>query len=473
MADFRSFVASLSLRARWAFAIGLAAIIAFVAGAAWWVMHPAYAVLVHDLRPGDASEIASALSEWGVPYRFGGADKELLVPDEQVYSTRMRLAAEGIPKGGSLGFEAFKDSDYGVTEFAQRVNYQRALQGELERTIASMQEVLSARVHLTMRRAGLFEKDRDPSKASVTLVLRDGQRLSARQVSGIQRLVASAVEGLEPPGVTVLDQNSAVLSGYGADGVAASLMDDRVDEAAKLERTLRQRVGELIARALHRNDFTVSVAVQLNYDRVKRVQERLLAQGKDGNGLLVREKIDTSHAPGDVGPDVKPGPAATHREAEYAHGREQEEIEMVPGRIDRITVGVVIPQVLPAAEIAKLDGVIAAGIGLDTSRGDRVDIAAVQPWSAFTPVAVGNATGSRRALGTSPPSSLAPAVSSAAKRAATSTRWAYPVSGVVVLLLGTLLLAVRRKSPARLSAPEREAALARIRQWIESPEGEA
>src|SRR5690348_9686333 len=198
MPEIRTFLAGLSVRARFGFALGIIAILAVACVGAWWALHPAYAPLAQNLRPADASEIGSALSGWGVPYRFEDGDKTVLVPDDQVYATRMKLAAEGIPKGGSVGFEAFKDSDYGVTEFAQQVNYQRALQGELERTVESMQEVASARVHLAIHHAGLFEKDQDPSKGSVTLQLRSGSHLEARQVVGIQRLVASAVDGLKP-----------------------------------------------------------------------------------------------------------------------------------------------------------------------------------------------------------------------------------------------------------------------------------
>src|SRR5690348_300076 len=132
MAEIRTFMAGLSVRARWGFAAGLLAIVLIAGGATWWVLHPSYAPLAENLRPADASEIGSALSGWGVPYRFEDGDKTLLVAEDQLYATRMKLAAEGIPKGGSIGFEMFKDSDYGVTEFAQHVNYQRALQGELE-----------------------------------------------------------------------------------------------------------------------------------------------------------------------------------------------------------------------------------------------------------------------------------------------------------------------------------------------------
>jgi len=126
----------------------------------------------------------------------------------------------------------------------------------------------------------------------------------------------------------------------------------------------------------------VSVDVRLNYDHVKHVREQLIAQGKDGNGLLVHEKIDsTGHSSDDADPDHAKGGSASSsdRDLEYAHGREQEEVDQAPGRIDRISVGIVIPSMLPPGEISKLTEVVSAGLGLDTARGDKVDIAAIAP----------------------------------------------------------------------------------------------
>src|ERR1700744_6358681 len=208
------FFSSMTLRARVAFGIGLLLIAVFVAASAWWVMHPPYGVLFRDLRDSDAAEISSTLGQMQVPYRLADEGKTILVPAESVYETRMKLISQGVPKGGSVGFELFKDSDYGVTEFAQKVNFQRALQGELERTIASLDEVSSARVHLTIHHAELFQSDPTPSKASVTLTLRPQKHLDAREVAGVQRLIASAVDGLAPATVVGLDGKGMVLAGY-------------------------------------------------------------------------------------------------------------------------------------------------------------------------------------------------------------------------------------------------------------------
>lgn len=472
MSEIQKLLSGLSARARWVFVSGLAAILIVALVMAWWVLHPSFAPLAQNLRPSDASEIGTALSTWGVPYRFDEGDKTVLVPSDQLYETRMKLAAEGIPKGGSVGFEAFKDSDYGVTEFAQQVNYQRALQGELERTIDSMPEVESARVHLTIHHAGLFEQDQEPSKASVTLHLRPAQHVAAKQVVGIQRLVASAVDTLQPQAVTVLDQDGTTLSGSGA-GAFATSIDEQVDDVARLEQHLRQQVSDLLIRALHRDDFTVSVAVQLSYDHVKRIEQRLLALGKDGNGLLVHEKTDSSRSPAATSTiGALPANTVTSRDAEYAHGNEQEEVEEAPGRIQRISVGVVIPAALAPPDLKDLSDVVAAGIGLDKTRGDHIDIAAITPW--IPP---------EQNVALKPPSEIGAPLKTVPHEAASnipSTSWPLnlPIwmqvgagGGVLVLMLGVFAVARgSRGSLQRLSAPERDAMLDRIVQWIELPE---
>lgn len=466
----RSFLSGLSTRSKILFAAGIIAILTILAVGGWWALRPDYVALAQNLRPADASEIGTTLSGWGVPYRFSDGDKTVLVPADQVYSLRMKLAAEGIPKGGSIGFEAFKDSDYGVTEFAQQVNYQRALQGELERTIESMQEVQSARVHLAIHQAGLFEKDQSPSKGSVTLHLRQDAHLRARQVVGIQRLVASAVDGLQPGAVTVLDQDGTVLSGTGVAGDDTVQIGEQADESAKLEQNLRTQVSDMLARALHRNDFTVSVAVQLNYDRVKRVQEHLLAQGKDGRGVVVHEKTDSSRpleSQSAGGAQGGATPTITSRDVEYAHGKVQEEIEQAPGHIQRISVGVVVPGTLTSDDIKQLSDVVAAGIGLDPSRGDRIDIAAIAPWAPPVPR---SAAADARPDMAKPVPSLPAAHQAPAAGIWLLPRWVYVVMGIM-LLLGVLVGArMRTRLPRRLTTAEREATLEQLVQWIKQPE---
>lgn len=474
----RQFFASMSYRARIAFGISVLLIAGTVGLGLWWLMHPPYGVLYSNLRQTDAAEITVTLGQMQVPFRLADQGKVILVPADQVYETRMQLVSKGVPKGGSVGFELFKDSDYGVTEFAQKVNYQRALQGELERTISSLAEVDSARVHLTIRHADLFQTDKDPSKASVTLTLRQGKHLDSGEVAGIQRLVASAVDGLSAASVVVLDDQGKVLSGSAAQGQDGALNSDSLSLRTRLEGQLRTRVDDLLRRVLRTSNFAVSVDVSLNYDHVKQVRERLISQGKDGNGLLVREKIDSSgHMADDSAADhAKRGPVTSNdRELEFAHGTEQEEVDRAPGRIERISVGIVIPSTLPKEEIGKLSGVVSASLGLDPSRGDKVDIAAIAPpevvAASAQPVPRTNLRQARTPVDSTASSSDKPLTKPISQW--TKQEWLYPVLAALVLfVLGALLMARRTVSPRRLTMSEREEALLRLRQWIESTEAE-
>jgi len=467
----RLFFASMSQRSRIAFAMGLLLILCMIGGATWWIMHPPYGVLFSDLRESDAAEITTALSQMQVPWNLADEGKTILVPAEQVYETRMKLVSQGVPKGGSVGFELFKDSDYGVTEFAQKVNFQRALQGELERTIASLSEVTSARVHLTIHHASLFEHDQEASKASVTLNLRPEKHLDAREVAGIQRLIASAVEGLAPESVAVLDGKGVVLSGNPADGRDGVPVSDRLDQQSRLENGMRKRIGQLLHRVLPDDDFTVSVGVRLNYDHVKKVSDRLLVQGKNGNGLLVREKIDaTGHAADGSDPDhVRVDPPSKRREVEYAHGHEQEEVERALGRIERVSVGIVISSALSKAEVDKLSDVVSAGLGLDPARGDKIDIAAIAaPERALPAPTVAAAMTDTVATAPATTISQIQPTSAPVSPLAGFPSWAYAVAAALAVLILACLMMLGRRSPRRLLPSEREETLAQLRQWMDT-----
>lgn len=460
MEQAKTFWQSWSMRKRIILIGGTLAILGLAGAIAWWAMRPAFDPAFTGLKEADAAEIATALDAMQVPHRFADGGATLLVPADAVYDVRMKLVAQGVPHGGTVGFESFKDSDFGVTEFAQRVNYQRALQGELERTIGSIGEIASVRVHLTLRRAGMFESDESPSKASVTVSLQPGRTLEPRQVAGIQRLVASAVDGLLPERVAVLGPGGTPLSA-GAGGAA-----EQGDEQARIENRLHQRVDGLLRDVLgDAARYSVSVDVRLNYDRVKQMSDRLLAQGKDGNGLVVRQKSSTSH-----GAPVAEGEAARSSggdsELEFAHGREQEEVERAPGRIERISIGVVLPAGMPDATVARLQSVIGAAAGLDTARGDRLDIAAVAIGALPAPTrAAAGAVAAAPVAGTH--------AASTAEVLGGFPVWAWIALGVALAAGATgagVGIGRRRREPRRLTPAERERMLADVRQWIDLPE---
>jgi flagellar M-ring protein FliF len=442
---------SLAPAARVRLLAGVALIVVLTSALLWWVFSPRDQLLFGNLRQSDAAEIVQALDGWKVPHTIGDGGASVSVPADKVYETRMRLVSAGIPKGGHVGFELFDDADFGVTEFAQRVNYQRALQGEIERTIASLPSVDSVRVHLTIRRPGLFVGEHETSKASVALGLRPGAVLDSDQINGIRSLVAAAVEGLSVDAVSVLDTSGALLAG--GDGVAAD-SGARSDQETKTEERIRERINRVLEQVLPDKDFQVSVDAVLNYDAVHEVNERPIAQGDDGNGLLAHKRVNSSDGTGES--------AAHHNEedADYLHGTSRQEISKAPGRIERISVAVVLPSNLDEFEVPRIQALVAAAAGIDQDRGDRLEISRVgrqQPWSrAGAPTAAPGA-----------PSSTSRAQSAGSDAAALQPsllKWLPLFAGG--LLLGVILMASAQRRPRKLKAAEHDAVLAKLRAWL-------
>lgn len=192
---------------------GLLAVIAALLICGYWLwLRPSYEILFSELRPADAAAIVGELEKRKVPFRLEDDGTTILVPDAQVDAARLDVMSNDLPIKGMVGFELFNKSDMGLTEFAQKINYQRALQGELARTIMTIDGVDAARVHLSLSEPSIFKADRIPPKASVTLTMRPGAMLSAGAVQGIQRLVAASVPELDVAQVVVVDEQGEVVS---------------------------------------------------------------------------------------------------------------------------------------------------------------------------------------------------------------------------------------------------------------------
>lgn len=210
------------------------------------VLRRPYAVLFANLRTMDAATIVAALEKKKVPYRLEDGGSTIRVPAEQVDSMRLAITSEDLPIKGTVGFELFNKSDMGLTEFAQRINYQRALQGELARTIMTMDSVDTARVHLALAEPTVFRDDRRPSKASVTLVPRGSQHVSPATVRGVQRLVAAAAPDLSPADVSVLDEHGQLLTGE------AAAPDPSATPASQQRQAIEQYYAARIRQAVAR-----------------------------------------------------------------------------------------------------------------------------------------------------------------------------------------------------------------------------
>lgn len=223
------------------------------------VLRSPYEVLFSNLRTADAATIVAELDKKKVPYRLKDHGTTILVPAKQVDATRLSVMSEDLPLKGAVGFELFNKSDMGLTEFAQRINYQRALQGELARTIMTMDAVDSARVHLSIAEPTIFRDDRRPSKASVTLIPRRGMVLSPETVAGVRRLVAAAVQDLEPADVVVLDAEGRVVSVDAPVVAAAPAQAGVVGGRQAIEEYYAARVRTELQRSYPAADLEVTV----------------------------------------------------------------------------------------------------------------------------------------------------------------------------------------------------------------------
>ena len=449
VSSIKTFYFSLAQGARRGLLAGLVLLALGTVVALWWIFSPRESLLFGNLKEADAAEIAAALDEWKVPHHFTPDGTGILVDEQQMHALRMRLVSAGVPRGGHVGFELFDDNEFGVTEFAQRINYQRALQGEIERTIATVPGVQSARVHLSIRRPGLFLADEAQSKASVALTLVPGAAVERKQVVGIRNLVASAVDGLQPESVVVVGPSGMQLPGSTAESVA-----EGSGTAEELASTLEAKIGKVVAQALNGQQAAISVNVAMNFDRVHTTSERLLGSPGKEHGLLVR-----SNRNGDRAPEGATAPATLlNEQLEYAHGRERQEVTRATGAIDRITVAILLPASVPVAQQAHLRRLASAAAGLDFDRGDSLELAVATPLAAPT---------AQPGVESVP----APGASRTAARALERIPSLHPLWLIAALMAGALgmwLLRGTRQAPPLqvLSHEESEQAARNIRAWL-------
>jgi flagellar M-ring protein FliF len=222
-----------------------AALVAVIVAVAMWSSEPKYKVLFSNLDDRDGGAIVAALGTMNVPYRYNETGTAVLVPADRVYDARLQLASQGLPRGGSVGFELMDNARFGASQFTEQINYQRGLEGELARSIEAMHTVQHARVHLAMPRQSLFVRERQAPTASVLLNMHPGRSLSDAQVSAISWLVASSVPELTAENVSIVDQNGRLLSAPMGEGRG---MDA---DQMRFVREMEQRPGERILTILN------------------------------------------------------------------------------------------------------------------------------------------------------------------------------------------------------------------------------
>jgi len=235
----------------WLIGMAITLVLAF---AYWGYVRPTYQPILTNVEPQDAANIVKILDEQKVPYQLADEGRTILVDSSVADKARIELIGSDLPLNGQVGFELFNKSDMGLTEFDQKINYQRALQGELARTILMLDGIKAVRVHLGLPDQGLFRNEQQRPKASVTVILKPGMALTEQRVQGIQRLIAGGIPDMPPEAVAVLDGTGRVISGSEAQGLPAATASDRTLEA------FRGRIDQAIHTTLPDLQFSLTVS---------------------------------------------------------------------------------------------------------------------------------------------------------------------------------------------------------------------
>ncbi|MBN1267441.1 MAG: flagellar M-ring protein FliF [Anaerolineales bacterium] len=355
-----------------------------------WANTPSYEVAFSGLSETDAGLIVEQLQTSDIPFQLQGSGT-ILVPADDVYTVRLQMAKDGLPQGGSVGYELFSGTSLGMTEFTQRINYQRALEGELERTIGSLQTVDAVRVHIVTPEKSLLTSQQDPTTASVTVRVGSGQTLSSPQVKSITHLVASSVEGLTPENVVVVDINGNLLaSGQSDDSMSGSAAAADTHRAAEVAYAMEieNNINALLDSVLGPNSSVVKASVLMNW-----TEKQITTQAFDPETEAIRSSqvINENYsANGDAAGGI-PGAETnlpedetmlTTTEASSSDYTRTEEIfnyevtqtetlELVsPGTVSKISLSVMVDGITDTAELETLRTTIAAAAGIDAVRGD-------------------------------------------------------------------------------------------------------
>lgn len=253
--------------------VAIALAIALLVGIWTWSKSVEYSVLFSNISDRDGGQIVASLQQMNVPYKFSDGGSAILVPSSQVHDSRLRLASQGLPKGGLVGFEVMENQKLGASQFLEQMNYQRALEGELSRSIQSLQAVEAARVHLAIPKASAFLRDEQKPTASVVLNLYQGRVLDPGQVAGIVHLVASSVSQLSPANISVIDQNGNLLS-QNTDNARDALLDPtQLKYLRELEQSTIRRIETILEPVVGPGNVRAQVAADVDFSQTDQMAE--------------------------------------------------------------------------------------------------------------------------------------------------------------------------------------------------------
>lgn len=384
----------------------------------FWNSQPDLQVLFSNLSPDDAGEMVNKLKEKKIPFSLSHSGTTLLVPKDQVYDLRLSFAAEGLPKGGGVGFEVFDRTNFGITDFVQKLNYQRALQGELSRTIRQIKEIEQTRVHIVTPKESLFIGEQKKPTASVFIKTRSGMTLGPPQVEGIVHLVASAVEGLDPGNITVVDTSGKILSKRSDSTLVGQLTTTQLEYQKNSEEGLKKKVQGMLEGVLGPNKVIARVSMDIDFQQVEITEERyepntvLRSEQKNveragvlsGAGVTKKEDQTDSKSPKKPGAEspirtpadqmLLPNANSSERQHEirnYEVSKINKHVTNPIGQVKKISAAVVVDgtykesadekgqknkQYVPRSqeEMKSLENIVKKAIGYSEERKDQVEV---------------------------------------------------------------------------------------------------
>jgi flagellar M-ring protein FliF len=377
-----------------------------------WSGKPDFMPLYTQLSAEDAGEVVGRLRDQKIPYKLSHDGSTIQIPRESIYEIRLDFAAQGLPRGSGVGFEVFDNTKLGVTEFVQNINYQRALQGELSRTINCLAEVESSRVHIVIPPHSVFIEQEDPATASVILKIHQGRWINNEQVRGIVHLISSSVPRLAPENVTVVDQNGKMLAGAQDEETGSKISSDHLEFQKRKERLVEQSVVSMLEQVLGRDKAIVRVSCDLDFVQQESTEELFLPD----NQVIRSEQLssEASSKP-DAGAMGVPGMASNvskdnrvelqssapgsynkqDNTRNYEIGKKTSRKILPVGKLQRLSVAVIVDGkyetvikgkgdkqreetkyvARSAEEMATLESIVKRAVNFDESRGDMVEVA--------------------------------------------------------------------------------------------------
>lgn len=388
--------------------LGLAASIALAMGLVQWAIEPDYSPLYGDLSPAASAEIINALERSGVQYKVDSRSGLVSVPADRVHEVRLKLASEGLPENDGSGFDMlYKEQEMGVSSFMEKARFDRALERELSNSIASIESVRSARVHLALPKQSAFVRKKNQPAASVLLNLVAGRELTERQLAGVIHLVAFSVPGLEAEQVSVLDNRGRLLSSQGGDDEFA-YTKEQFRFARQLEQSYADRITEILTPIVGVGAVNAQVAAEMDFRRVERTSEIFEPDTRVRSEELMEETSATRRAEGIPGtlsnqpPEdavlttdladtdkaaQQPSRSSKREVRNYEMDKTISHIKEMPGTLSRLSVAVVVDyragvddqgdavrQPLSETQMAEITSLVKEAVGFDEERGDRVNV---------------------------------------------------------------------------------------------------